>query len=126
MNMFSSHACYKECVRATCMLSSQPMPYPPWRRDLPGLMVGAPRERLRPLLPPFFEAGAARSSSFESSLACVSTRGALAAAPHATLRPSLAAARERRAAPGTPGERTSPRQPGTADPGGPEEWARAD
>ena len=69
------------------------MPYPPWRRDLPGLMVGAPRERLRPLLPPFFEAGAARSSSFASSFACVSTRGALAAASHAALRPALAAAR---------------------------------
>ena len=63
------------------------MPYPPWRRDLPGLMLGAPRARLRPLLPPFFEAGAARSSSVASSLACLFKRGALAAAPHATHRP---------------------------------------
>ena len=102
-NVLTYHACDKECVRAACVMSSQPMPYPPWRRDLPGLMVGAPRERLRPLLPPFFEAGAARSSSFASSFACVSTGGALAAAPHATLRPTLAAARELRAALGIQG-----------------------
>ena len=54
----------------------QPMPYPPWRRDLPGLILGAPCAPLRPLLPPFFEAGAAKSSSVASSLACVSKGGA--------------------------------------------------
>ena len=54
----------------------QPMPYPPWRRDLPGLMLGAPCAPLRPLLPPFFEAGAAKSSSVASNLACVSKGGA--------------------------------------------------
>jgi hypothetical protein len=74
----------RECATT---IVPQPMPYPPWRRDLPGLMLGAPRARLRPLLPPFFEAGAARSSSVASSLACLSKRGALAAAPHATHRP---------------------------------------
>ena len=98
----------------------QPMPYPPWRRDLPGLMLGAPRARLRPLLPPFFEAGAARSSSVASSLACLSRRGALAAAPHATHRPPPAAARELGAAFGTQGGRRLPLLPYAADPGGPE------
>ena len=124
-NVLTYHACDKECVRAACVMSSQPMPYPPWRRDLPGLMVGAPRERLRPLLPPFFEAGAARSSSFASSFACVSTRGALAAASHAALRPALAAARDLAQASkgslGLPQASTPPRQPDAADPAGPEE-----
>ena len=94
----------------------QPMPYPPWRRDLPGLMLGAPRARLRPLLPPFFEAGAARSSSVASSLACLSRRDALAAAPHATHRPPPAAARELGAALGTQGRRRLPLLPYAADP----------